>query len=76
MLASLLLAISLFKVQLCFVHDLLSRPEPNYKTKHVTTAARLYVSTLQVCKAFLATKIYPQKLKSNKSKVPQKFLYE
>ena len=29
-----------------------------------------------MCKAFLATKIYPQKLKSNKSKIPQQFLYE
>ena len=55
----------------------MSHPEPNYKDRHMTTAAHAYkVSTLQVCKAFLATKIYPQKLKSNKSKIPQQFLYE
>ena len=33
------------------------------------------VSPLQVCKTFLATKIYSQ-IKSIKSKIPQQFLYE
>ena len=40
----------------------MSHPEPNYKDRHMTTPHAYKVSPLQVYKAFLATKIYSQKL--------------
>ena len=46
-------------------------PNPTIKIGTWQPPHTYKVSILKVCKAFLATKIYPQKLKSNKSKIPQ-----
>ena len=50
-------------------------PNPTIKIGTWQPLQAYKVSHLQVCKAFLATKIYPQ-IKSIKSKIPQQFLYE
>ena len=50
-------------------------PNPTIKIGTWQPPHAYKVSPLQVCKAFLATNIYPQ-IKSIKSKMPQQFLYE
>ena len=50
-------------------------PNPTLKIGTWQPLHAYKVSPLQVRKAFLATKIYPQ-IKSIKSKMPQQFLYE
>ena len=72
----LLMTLSLFSLSSLSLYLLTSlavcdAPNPTIKIGMWQPPHAYKVSTLKVCKAFLATKIYPQKLKSNKSKIPQ-----
>ena len=65
-----------FNIIRCFYTDSYCHaPNPTIKIGTWQPPHAYKVSPLQVCKAFLATKIYPQ-IKSIKSKIPQQFLYE
>ena len=56
-----------------YLYSFCHAPNPTIKIGTWQPPHAYEVSTLKVCKAFLATKIYPQKLKSNKSKYLNNF---